>query len=156
MNLRRQALVVALDPTLGETLVEWLAGAGYAARQVRTFGAARRELDAGWADLVIAQLKLGAYNGLHLAIRACTRGAKTPVIVVGDRDPVLQAEAQRHRSYYLTTPLLEQELLDVVHRAEADYRLTRRSPRKQVPMLDAMINDVQARVIDVSYEGLRL
>ncbi|MGH9345656.1 MAG: hypothetical protein ACRD26_00175 [Vicinamibacterales bacterium] len=156
MNVRRQALVVVTDPALGETLVDWLAQGGYGARVVRTFAAARAELDAAPPDLLVAQVKLEAYNGLHLAIRWRSRGAKTPVILIGDPDPVLQAEADRHHASYLTLPLDEALLLETVRLAEAEYRPTRRSPRKRVPMLDALVNDVRARILDVSYEGLRL
>jgi DNA-binding response OmpR family regulator len=156
MNVRRQAIVVVSEPSFGETLVEWLSASGYAARVIRTFAAARAELDATSPDLLVAQIKLGAYNGLHLAIRARSRGGKTPVILVGDADSVLETEAERLQASYLRTPLDEQVLLETVRRAEAEYRPTRRSPRKRVPMLDALVNDVEARVLDVSYEGLRL
>jgi FixJ family two-component response regulator len=156
MTVRRQAIVVVSDSDLAETLVAWLSAGGYGARVIRTFAAARAELDGAAPDLLVAQIKLGAYNGLHLAIRLRSRGAKTPVVLVGDPDPVLQGEAERHHASYLTMPLDEQLVLDTVHRAEAEYRPTRRSPRKRVPMLDALVNDVQARVLDVSYEGLRL
>lgn len=156
MTVRRQALVVVTDPGLGESLADWLAKAGYTPRVVRSFAAARAELDGSPPDLLVAQVKLGAYNGLHLAIRARSRGSKMPLILVGDPDPVLQAEAARHHASYLTTALDEQLLIETVTRAEAEYRPTRRSPRKRVPMLDALVNDVEARVLDVSYEGLRL
>ena len=156
MNVRRQALVVISDAGLAETLVDWLARGGYGARIVRTFATARAELDTAAPDLLVAQVKLGAYNGLHLAIRSRSRGAKTPVILIGDPDAVLQAEADRHHASYLTLPLDEQLFLETVRQAETEYRPTRRSPRKRVPMLDALVNDVQARVLDVSYEGLRL
>ena len=73
-----------------------------------------------------------------------------------DPDPVLQAEADRVQASYLTAPVNEHLLLDILKRGEAEYRPTRRSPRKRVPMLDALVDDVQARVLDVSYEGLRL
>lgn len=156
MNVRRQAIAVVSETDLGETLVEWLSRGGYTVRVLRTFAAARAELDGAAPDLLIAQIKLGAYNGLHLAIRARSRGAKTPVILIGDADSVLQAEAERQQAAYLTMPVDEQLLLETVKRAEGDYRPTRRSPRKRVPMLDALVNDVRARVLDVSYEGLRL
>jgi len=156
MNVRRQAVVVASDARLADMLVNWLSTADYGARVLRTFAAGRAELDATAPDLLIAQIKLGAYNGLHLAIRSRSRGAKMPVILVGDPDTVLQAEAERHHATFLTMPIDEQLLLETVRRAEAEYRPTRRSPRKRVPMLDALVNDVQARVLDVSYEGLRL
>jgi DNA-binding response OmpR family regulator len=156
MSVRRQAIVVVTDSALADTLVDQLSTAGYSARVVREFAAARTELDGSAPDLLVAQIKLGAYNGLHLAIRARSRGAKTPIVLIGDSDPMLQAEAERNHASYLTLPLDEQLLMDIVKRGEAEYRPTRRSPRKRVPMLDALVNDVQARVLDVSYEGFRL
>jgi CheY-like chemotaxis protein len=156
MSVRRQALVAVTDPDLGDVVADVLAAAGYGSRVTRVFAEARAELDGAPPDLVIAQIKLGAYNGLHLAIRARSRGLKTPVILVGDSDPVLQAEAERHKASYLLQPLNRELLFDTIKRAESEYRPTRRSPRKRVPMLDALVDDVQARVLDVSYEGLRL
>jgi FixJ family two-component response regulator len=156
MTVRRQAIVVVSDPDIADMLVDCLSTAGYTARVIREFVTARAELDGTAPDLLVAQIKLGAYNGLHLAIRSRSRGAKTPVVLIGDADPVLQAEADRVHAAYLTTPLNEQLLVDAVKRGEADYRPTRRSPRKRVPMLDALVNEVQARILDVSYEGLRL
>ena len=44
-------------------------------------------------DFLITEVKLGAYNGLHLAIRAA--GQHTPTIVIGHMDPILQREAER-------------------------------------------------------------
>lgn len=156
MSIRRQALVVVLDTNLAETLVGWLAPAGYGARVVGTFVAACAELDIATPDLLVTQVKLDAYNGLHLAIRSRGRGAKTPIILLGEPDPVLQSEAERQHAAYLTPPLDERSWLETLRRAEANYRPRRRSPRKRVPMLDALVNDVEARVLDVSYEGLRL
>jgi DNA-binding response OmpR family regulator len=156
MNVRRQALVVVSDAELGERLVEWLADAGYHARVLRVFAVARAELDSTAPDLLVSQIKLGAYNGLHLAIRSRSRGSKLPIILIGDPDAVLQAEAERHHTAYLGLPLDSQVFHETLRREQADYRPTRRSPRKRVPMLDALVNDVQARILDVSYEGLRL
>jgi DNA-binding response OmpR family regulator len=156
MTVRRQALVVAPDADLGATLADWLAVGGYNTVVVRTFAAARTELDAATPDLLVTELKLGAYNGLHLAIRARSRKAKVPVIVIGEPDAVLQAEAEHLQAAYLTRPVDEQRLLATIRQIEAEYRPTRRSPRKRVAALDAMVDNVQARVVDVSYEGLRL
>ncbi|MGH6802141.1 MAG: hypothetical protein ACREC3_02080 [Methyloceanibacter sp.] len=105
-------------------------------------------------ELLITELKLGAFNGLHLAIRAGVQG--TPAIVVGDPDPVLEAEAKRQQATYLSPPLDPERVLTVVGELLAAALRTRRSPRKQVPQLDAFANDVPARVLDVSYEGMRI
>jgi DNA-binding response OmpR family regulator len=156
MAQRRQALVVTATPEISDRVAEWLAAAGYSAVVVREFRAARRELDAAIPDLLVTEVKLGAHNGLHLAILVRSRGWNTPVVIIGVTDPVLQAEAAQHQATYLTTPLEHQSLMDAIQHVQTDYRPARRSPRKRVPMLDALVNDVPARVVDVSYEGLRL
>ena len=50
----------------------------------------------------------------------------------------------------------QQKNLAAIRQQGEDYRPTRRSPRKRVPMLDAIVNSAHARIVDVSYEGLRL
>lgn len=153
MNERPSVLLVA--PVGGTTrlFVSSLRTAGYAPKVVGDFAAAKEALGTRPA-LLITELKLGAYNGLHLAIRAGVQG--TPTIVVGDPDPVLEAEAKRQRATYLSQPIDHERLLTVMGELLAAALHTRRSPRKQVPLLDAFVNDVPARLLDVSYEGMRL
>ena len=47
-------------------------------------------------------------------------------------------------------------VLVLIREFTASTRPKRRSPRKQVGVLDAFVNDIQARLLDVSYEGMRL
>jgi hypothetical protein len=89
-----------------------------------------------------------------LAIRAGVQG--TPTIVLGDPDPVLEAEASRQNVTYLAHPVDHERLLEVVGELLMAVSRTRRSPRKHVPLLDAFVNDVPARLLDVSYEGMRI
>jgi hypothetical protein len=105
-------------------------------------------------ELLITELKLGAFNGLHLAIRAGAQG--TPTIIIGDPDPVLEAEAKRQRARYLTSLADPDQIIGVARELLSAATHTRRSPRKQVPQLDAFLNGRPARLLDVSYEGLRL
>ncbi len=106
------------------------------------------------ADFLISELKLGAYNGLHLAIRAAGQG--TPAIIVGDADPVLQAEAERYKAAFLKTPVDPMRVLALMRELAAAPPRKRRSPRKQVTLLYAFVDDIQARLLDVSYEGMRI
>jgi DNA-binding response OmpR family regulator len=71
------------------------------------FLAARAEIDEHAPDLLVAEVRLGDFNGLHLAIRARGRGAHTQAIVIGPPDSVLEAEACRQEISYLTSPLDE-------------------------------------------------
>ncbi len=156
MTRRRQALVVVPTPDMSESLAAWLGASEYATTVVRDYGTARSEIDLSPPDLLVAEIKLGSYNGLQLAIRLRSRRLHTPVVLIGHADPVLKAEATRHQAAYLTPPLSEDVLLATIRRQGEDYRPSRRSPRKRVPMLDAIVDSVHARIVDVSYEGLRL
>ncbi len=153
MTQQPRILLVAPDGGILRGLVPSLRASGYAPKVVADFAAAKEAL-AARPDLLVTELKLGAYNGLHLAIRASVQG--TPAIVVGDPDPVLESEARRQHAMYLTPPITSERVIAVMGELLTAAQHVRRSPRKQVPQIDAFANDVPARVLDVSYEGLRL
>jgi DNA-binding response OmpR family regulator len=121
--------------------------------------ASARELLGTHPELLITELKLGAFNGLHLAIRAGAQG--TPTIIIGDPDPVLEADARRMGADYLVKPVSPASLVDLVRRKlsseEPVFRPARKWERKQVSgMLPAKVGNEPARVLDISYGGLRL
>jgi hypothetical protein len=130
-----------------------LISAGYEPTAVSDFASAKIYLDKR-PDLLITELKLGAYNGLHLAIRAGV--TRTPTIVIGDPDPVLSADAERQHAVYLAAPVDDLQLVALVAKLLQEAHHTRRSTRKQVPAVDALINEVPAHLRDVSYEGMRI
>jgi hypothetical protein len=127
--------------------------AGYEPTVVADFAGAKAYLEKR-PDLLITELKLGPYNGLHLAIRANV--TRTPTIVVGEEDSVLHADAERQQAAYLATPLDHQQVVALVAALLREARQTRRSSRKQVPPVSALVNEVPAHLCDVSYEGMRL
>jgi DNA-binding response OmpR family regulator len=151
----RRALVVAPSPGVSASLAAWLEGAGFTAVLVPEFQEARAAIDFDPPALVVSEVKLGAYNGLHLAIRIRSRGARTPVVLLGDPDSVLEAEAERFEVAYVRLPATETALLAAIDRAQPEHRSLRRSPRKRVPLLEALVDNLPVRVLDVSYEGLR-
>lgn len=110
MTRRQQILIVANRPKLADTLVSWLGDANYDVTLVTTFAAAKTQLQAR-PDLLIAEVKLGEYNGLHLALRA--RAAGIPALVVGPRDPVLEHDARELGATYLSSSLRRDALLNL-------------------------------------------
>jgi hypothetical protein len=84
-------LLVAPSPSFAAAAIPWLAEAGFRVTVVGSFEAARPHLT-DRLSLLISEVRLGNYNGLHLGIRAKARGI--PAIVVGDHDPVLEREAE--------------------------------------------------------------
>ena len=82
MSQRRSVLVVAVSPDLRQCLERTLGSAAWQPTFVTTFSQAKRQLDAEPPQLLISEIKLGEYNGLHLAVRSLAVGI--PAITIGD------------------------------------------------------------------------
>jgi DNA-binding response OmpR family regulator len=141
-----------------------LSEAGYVVTIASSFQDAKQELDRMPPDVLITDVRLGAYNGLHLVVRTRARSPTTAAIVThGTHDPVLEAEATSQQAIYLVRPLAPRRLLRIVGRL-LEWRTTpamgieaRRWRRKEVAeRFVVKVGESQAQVIDVSYGGLRL
>lgn len=113
MNQRQQILVVAQQPKVADRMTSWAGTAGYDVTVVTTFAGAKAQLDMV-PDLLIAELKLAEYNGLHLVLRA--RAAGIPAIIIGPADPVLEREAETFGAVYLREGLSRSVVLEAIHR----------------------------------------
>lgn len=81
MSLQRTILLVSPTPSLARTLSAAIRRMGHHVLVTKTFEGAKRYLTA-MPHLLVTELKLGAYNGLHLALRA---GATAiPTVVIAD------------------------------------------------------------------------
>ncbi len=152
MHRGRRVLVVSGQPQRRQELLSWLTADGYDVEVAAGFPGARSSIDARKPDLLVTDVKLDAYNGLHLAIWTRGRQLATQTVLIGEPDLVLQKEAERERTVYLTPPLDEREFLAVVADVLEAHR-SRRSPRKRVA-LDAIVDGAFASVVDLSYEGV--
>ena len=138
-----------------EQFESWLVSAGYRVTAVARFQDAREQLESSAPDLLVADVKLEAYNGLHLAIWTTGKRLPTRTMLVGDPDLVLQKEAEREQAMYVVAPVDETAFLTAVTALLDSQPPTRRTPRKRVE-IDAVVDGVVASVIDVSYGGLCL
>jgi DNA-binding response OmpR family regulator len=145
-------LLVAPSVRVARELTAALKAAGCGPVVVSDFMAAKASL-LTQPDVLITEVRLGAYNGLHLAIRAA--GQRMLAMVIGETDPILEAEVERHNATFLRTPVDPQHVLTVMRNRLQAARDKRRSPRKPAA-LDAFANDIEARLSDVSYEGMRI
>jgi len=93
-------LLVEPDDAVRHTLYDAV-GALAEVEPHREFRTARARCLAGSFDFLVTNMRLGAYNGLHLAY-LCMAGFGTPrVIVYTDaRDPSLAREVQRAGAFY--------------------------------------------------------
>jgi DNA-binding response OmpR family regulator len=117
-------LLVAPSPHIAATLVPWLTEAGCQVCVVASFATGKAHLEHN-PSLLISEVRLGDYNGLHLAIRAKSRDI--PAIVIGERDPALQREAEALGVMYMPGPLNRQHIVDaldrVVHTSNAPFHI---------------------------------
>ncbi len=156
-------LVVANDLLDWTTTTTTLRDSGYDVVEAGSFEEARSLLLSLRPRLLISELKLGLYNGLHLALLRRSQHPTGPSIVINDSpDPVLERDAARLGCPYLLKPIDPQRLLnavavllDAVQQEESADR--RQWPRTEVAgRLALMVAHTQAHVIDVSYGGCRL
>ena len=153
-----KVLIVDDDKTTREGLAEFLEEAGYEAVAVGTFEDASRLLRASPPDLLIADVRLGPFNGLQLVISSPR--PIPAIIITGFADPVLEADARRRGADYVLKPVSPSRLLDLVaHKlaaARAAFGRPRRWERKPViGGLPISVDNTPARIVDVSYGGLR-
>jgi DNA-binding NtrC family response regulator len=91
----KHLLIVEPDLAL-RSFLEEMADVRAAVESVADFPAARARLFATPFNLVVTNLRLGAFNGLHLAYLVASTGWPPRVVVYSDRlDPSLAREAQR-------------------------------------------------------------
>jgi len=138
-------------------LAEMLADAGYSVVTTGNFQEARRILREEPPDLLIADVRLGSFNGLQLVISGHKR---VPAIVItGYADPVLEAEARRGGADYLVKPFDPERLLTIIREklgtTPSQYAVPRRWRRRPVAGITAHVGDQPARIVDVSYVGVK-
>jgi DNA-binding NtrC family response regulator len=108
MSQGRRILVVAQSTSVVSSLMAWLADPHTELVTANTFAAAKHHL-ATRPDLLIAEVKLGEYNGLHLALRGRTLGV--PSIVLGAADETFSRQAEQLGALYLIANELDAERL---------------------------------------------
>jgi len=140
-----------------------LSDAGHLVAPMWSFVEAKKVLDSVIPDLLVADIRLEAYNGLHLAIRSRHEHPDVPVIVThAHGDPVIEAQAEQYGAQFVAAPLENPAyFLRCVHSALVERRRTqapiRRWSRKRVAALvNVSAGDVQAQIVDMSYGGVRL
>jgi hypothetical protein len=150
MSARRVVLVLPTGALVDKVTAALPAGDTVVAI-VSDFRTARALLFAD-VDLVVSELKLGAYNGLHLAMSAGQQGIRG--LVLGPDDPVLMAEATGLAVPYLSAPFTHDRLVAALAMPVA-RREQRQFTRKTVSRIDAYVDTTPVALVDLSYGGVR-
>ena len=111
----RTALLVEDNPALLSGLRELLEGAGLEVVGCGTFQDAKDYLQGHTPTVLVTDVRLGAYNGLHLVLLARQRQSGLPVIVYSSHeDHALREEAQAFGAVYLDKDQLLNDLVPSV------------------------------------------
>jgi DNA-binding response OmpR family regulator len=157
-----RALVVDTNREALAAMTEKLASEGYLVSCESEFEAAKQRLAFAPPDVLVTAARLGPFNGLHLVLRAHADWPAMPAIVVDEqRDPVLELEAKKMDAAYLAKPFEQDELSNIVKKLLSGLKerpgstIERRWPRRPATV-SANVGSAVAKVVDVSYGGLRL
>lgn len=154
-------LLVDSDIEASAAFERLLVGAGHIVTAVTSFEA--MALPASWIqpDLLLTAIRLGRFNGLHLALRFRLEHPGVPIIAIGDEAEVgLAAEAMQLRVRFVPKGTAPERLLGYIDELLAggkprDLVSTRRWPRLSAA-LPARFDDTDAEVVDIGYGGMRL
>lgn len=155
MSMTPDILVVSADATVLAARVAALRKSGFAARGSSSFPDARRLLEEGAPpEVLVTDVRLGPYNGLHLVAVARVEFPRTVAIVIGGQDHVLEVEAAGLGARYLLAPVTPRELEGAIADLMAVPRPKRRWPRKRLGAeVAALVGGLPGRLLDVSYGG---
>ena len=156
-----QVLLVESDLQTSTAITKVLGGAGHAVTALTSFEAATDSALKSRPDLLIAGVRLGRFNGLHLAARLRADHPALPIIILGhEGDVVLAAEAIQLRARFVPKTTPPMRLLSFVDdllagRAPRDLVSTRRWQRRPTS-LPVKTPQGMAWAIDVGYGGMRV
>jgi DNA-binding response OmpR family regulator len=158
MKLPYRILVLDDDEHALEGFVELLRDAGYHVTGASTFESAKRLLAMEPFDLLVTDVRLRGFNGLHLVMQVRADYPDTEVIIISGYDePLIELEASRYNAVFVRKPAMPAEFLKTVARCLSNVRRQRRWPRKRVlGGFRVTAAGKPAAVVDVSYGGLRL
>ena len=163
-HMRRTALIVDADRDHLASTVRTLRALDYAVIAASSFDDARRHLlDTEELSLLIADIRLGQFNGLHLAFRARAHHPHVRLVITDHAfDTTLEAETKRLGGAYLARPFTSEVLESLIPRPEPSAAVSvqsgtpRRWPRRPVAGVVAAVGPREARLFDVSYGGVCL
>ncbi len=110
-----RVLVVDDQPEVMRLLVQFLVLEGHDVVGETEFEPARRFIDTTPPDVLVTDVRLGAYNGLQLVLHMRTARPDAPVVVLSAwDDAMLRQEAARLGAQYRTKPISRSELTEAI------------------------------------------
>ena len=155
-------VVVNVDRHILRQTEATLSESGYSVTVLSSYREAVRLPESVTPDFLVADIRLGAFNGLQLAISSRFDHPAVSVIVTHvQADSIFEAEAKRHGAEFMVASRDDAAFVgrieSLLRERSCEQSKIRRWSRKQVSgMLQVCVADAQARVIDMGYGGVRL
>lgn len=113
----QRVLVVDDQATLLDAVTMAFTRAGREVVSCRTFEEARQHLLAESFDAMLTDVRLGAFNGLQLAVIARDKDPNMKIVVFsGFDDPVLREQAHQLGASFVVKPVGSEQLLELTSR----------------------------------------
>lgn len=154
MDRQPRALLVA-GVAMKEGTADALRAGGMRITTARSFQQAIDLVVAEPLDALVTELRLGAFNGLHLIMRLRDHSPDAVAIVhTAFPDPVLEAQARQLGANYLVQDEDESALVDLVAARTGEREERRHGWRKKVAEpIAAVIASIPARLVDICADG---
>lgn len=158
MKMPYRVLVIDDDENALEGLAELLRNEGHDVTATASYEEAKSLLAMRGFDLLVTDVRLRSYNGLHLVQKTRAESPDMGIIIMTAYDDALmEVEARRYNAEFVRKPVKPAQFLQAVGQTLGGVRRQRRWPRKQVTGgFRVIAAGVPAAVMDVCYGGLRL
>jgi AmiR/NasT family two-component response regulator len=150
--------IIVASPLVVESnaVSDWLASDGFEPVRISSLERLTEEIRDRAFDALVVDRTLACKPGQQTIGAVRARNGKTPILVVGDQDAAAEAQVLSRGATYVARPLERLSFICMVSMAVMETRPERRSLRKRVNRLDAVVGGVPSHLIDISIEGLRL
>jgi CheY-like chemotaxis protein len=150
------AVVVSVDPSSLRTQQRALEEAGFDVLPASTFQEGAEKVAHAKPDLLVTDVRLQDYNGIHLVIRAQFQSPHTRAVVVGYPDRSLERDAADAGALYLDRSDVE-VVVEAARRVFDDRARHRRWHRVRVEgRIEAFVDKLPVSLIDISEGGFRM
>lgn len=156
MASRPRIIVASPHAVESNTVSDWLTTEGFEPVRIATLERVMEEIRDRTFDALVVDRVLACKPGQQTIGAVRSRNGKTPIIVIGDEDASAEAQVLSRGATYLTRPVDRLSFICVVSMGVMETRPERRSLRKRVHRLDAVVEGVASHIVDISNEGLRL
>ena len=154
--MSRNVLLVCTDPRTLSQYEKAILPIADVVQVATTFPQAKTILRQNPSDVLVTELRLNEFNGLHLALWSRVRVPHLRSVIVGHLDPSLEEDARALGFRYLKENGA-QAIVQAIEEAFITEVPQRRWPRKRLAVgLSAQVNGRPALITEVGYGGFRV